>query len=331
MCAKIAMPSVSIVIPAYNAAQYIVETIESIQRQTFDDFEIIVSNDASTDQTVALLGEINEPRLKVISAENGGVSAARNRGIAVAEGEFIAFLDADDLWEPDKLRLQVEALRANPKAGLAYSWFYHWNYAVHKSAEIKLLMCPSATGPNAYCTIAEENVVGSGSNIFVRRIVLDAVGGFDETLTHGEDWEFCFRVALNWEVVLVPQPLVYYRQHSASLCSSLDTVKASTLRAMDKIFDHAPLALKPLKLKTYSNLYLYLANLYLARTDTEAGLRYARENCLRSIWTWPASILRKRTITLLLKILLLSLLPIRFFNVLVSSARKFESKQSPVL
>ncbi|WP_404786563.1 glycosyltransferase family 2 protein [Altericista sp. CCNU0014] len=324
------MPSVSVVIPAYNAEQYIVETIESLQNQTFSDFEIIVSDDASTDRTVPIVREIGDPRLTVISAENGGVSAARNRGIAVARGEFIAFLDADDLWDPDKLRLQVEALRENPKAGLSYGWFYQWNYAVHKAAETKLLMCPSATGPEAYREIVEENVVGSGSNIFVRRAALDSVGGFDETLTHGEDWEFCFRVALAWEVALIPQPLVYYRQHSTSNCSSLDLVKASTLRTMDKIFNSAPAELRYLKTKTHSNLYLYLANLYLARTDTNEGIRHARKNWMKSIWTWPSNLLRKRSVTLSLKILLFSVFPSRFFNIFLQKFRTVESDRPTV-
>lgn len=310
------MPSVSIVIPAYNAEQYIVEAIQSLQNQTFSDFEIIVSDDASTDRTVPVVQAINDPRLKIISAENGGVSAARNRGVAIAQGEFLAFLDADDLWDPDKLRLQVETLKANPKAGLSYGWFYHWNYAVHKATETKVLMRPSATGPEAYRTILEENVVGNGSNIFVRRTALESVGDFDETLTHGEDWEFCFRVALKWEVVLIPQPLVYYRQHSTSICSSIDLLKASTIRTMDKIFDLAPPELGYLKTKTYSNLYLYLANLYLARTNTNDGIRCARENWMKSIGAWPPNLFRKRSITLSLKILLFSLLPVRFFNVL---------------
>jgi glycosyltransferase involved in cell wall biosynthesis len=314
------MPSVSIVIPAYNAEQYIVEAIQSLQNQTFSDFEIIVSDDASTDRTVPLVQSMNDPRIKIISAANGGVSAARNRGIAIAQGEFIAFLDADDLWEPHKLALQVEALRANPKAGLSYGWFYHWNYDVHKAAETKLLMCPSADGPEAYRTILEENVVGNGSNIFVRRTVFDSIDGFDETLTHGEDWEFCFRVALEWEVALISQPLVCYRQHSTSICSSLEMLKASTIRTMDKIFDLAPPELGYLKTKTYSNLYLYLANLYLARTNTNEGIRCARENWLKSIWTWPSNLLRKRSITLSLKILLFSLLPMRLFNVLLQKS-----------
>ncbi|HEY9827653.1 MAG TPA: glycosyltransferase family 2 protein, partial [Stenomitos sp.] len=196
------MPTVSVVIPAYNAEQYILETIRSVQNQTFSAFEILVVDDGSTDQTLALLETLNEPRLRVITGQHKGVSAARNCGIAAAQGEFIAFLDADDLWTPDKLQDQVEALQRSPAAGLAYSWTYYWMYAVEKASRTTSLVRSQVSGTDAYRTFLQENVVTSGSNITVRRAAVAAVGGFDESLTHGEDWEFCCRIARTWEVIL---------------------------------------------------------------------------------------------------------------------------------
>ena len=119
------MPTISIVIPAYNAERTILETIKSVQKQTFSDFEIIVINDGSTDRTLELVLSVEEPRLKIFSYQNGGVSVARNRGISHATGEFIAFLDADDLWTSDKLELQLAGLKQHPEAGIAYSWTYN--------------------------------------------------------------------------------------------------------------------------------------------------------------------------------------------------------------
>jgi len=116
------MPVISVIIPAYNAEKTILETIQSLQKQTFTDFEIIVINDGSTDGTVELLNAIEDSRVKVFSYENGGLPVARNRGIDRATGEYITFVDADDLWTPDKLELQLTALRQHPEAGIAYSW-----------------------------------------------------------------------------------------------------------------------------------------------------------------------------------------------------------------
>jgi glycosyltransferase involved in cell wall biosynthesis len=116
------MQTISVVVPAYNAERTILETIASVQQQTFSDFELIVINDGSTDGTLEQLNTVKDPRLKVFSYENGGISVARNRGIAQATGEFIAFLDADDLWTPDKLELQLAALQQHPEVGVAYSW-----------------------------------------------------------------------------------------------------------------------------------------------------------------------------------------------------------------
>src|SRR4028118_518511 len=118
------MPQISVIIPAYNAERTIRETIESVQQQTFLDLELIVINDGSKDRTVELVQSIKDDRLKIFSYENGGVCVARNRGIDHANGEFIAFLDADDLWTPDKLELQAAALKQHPEAGVAYSWTY---------------------------------------------------------------------------------------------------------------------------------------------------------------------------------------------------------------
>ncbi|MCJ8279468.1 MAG: glycosyltransferase family 2 protein, partial [Rivularia sp. ALOHA_DT_140] len=118
------MATISVIIPTYNSQDTILETIESVQNQTFSDFEIVVINDGSTDLTLEILNAIKDERIQIYSYENGGVSLARNRGISHAKGEYIAFMDADDLWTADKLELQLIALQNNSQAALAYSWTY---------------------------------------------------------------------------------------------------------------------------------------------------------------------------------------------------------------
>ena len=115
---------ISIIIPAYNAEKYLESTIQSVINQTYTDWELIIINDGSNDGTLELISNFKDrdSRIKVFSYENAGVAHSRNRGIAKARGEYIAFLDADDLWTPNKLEMQLEALQNNLDVGVAYSW-----------------------------------------------------------------------------------------------------------------------------------------------------------------------------------------------------------------
>ncbi|MBD3561856.1 glycosyltransferase family 2 protein, partial [Planktothrix sp. FACHB-1355] len=111
-------PKVSVVIPAYNAMRYLPATLDSVFNQTYTDLEILIIDDGSKDETVEWVAQITDPRVQLISQQNKGVSEARNAGIANARGEYIALLDADDLWEPTKLEKQVRCLEDNPAVGL---------------------------------------------------------------------------------------------------------------------------------------------------------------------------------------------------------------------
>src|SRR5919106_1718045 len=116
-----AVPSVSVVIAAYNASRTLPQTLKSLRAQTLREFDAVIVDDGSTDETAAIAASTGDDRIKVVTQRNAGVSAARNRGAAETRGEFLSFLDADDLWTPDKLASQLAALRASPDAGLVYS------------------------------------------------------------------------------------------------------------------------------------------------------------------------------------------------------------------
>ncbi|MHC5828034.1 MAG: glycosyltransferase family 2 protein, partial [Nostoc sp.] len=116
------MPKISVIIPAYNSEKTINYTIESVLNQTFTDFELIVINDGSQDSTLEVITQIQDSRIKVFSYPNAGGNVSRNRGLYRAGGEFVSFLDADDLWTPDKLQSQLKALQENVTAKIAYSW-----------------------------------------------------------------------------------------------------------------------------------------------------------------------------------------------------------------
>ena len=173
----------------------------SICRQTLTDFELIVIDDGSTDGALEFLESIRDPRLRVFHYANGGLAAARNRGIERSRGEFISFINSDDLWTPDKLALQLQALRQQPEAALAYSWTafvdQHGDFLFAKDA--------SSCEGDVYAELLRHCFVASGSNILVRKSCALAVGGFDTSLPAAQDWEFCLRVAARWQFAVVPR------------------------------------------------------------------------------------------------------------------------------
>ena len=120
------MPRISIVIPAYNAAHYITATLESVRASTFSDFEVIVIDDGSKDDTAARASGI-DPRIKILSQVNAGMSASRNRGVSAGDSEFIALLDSDDVWHPEKLRHQLNQLEMRPDHDFCYTGFSVWH------------------------------------------------------------------------------------------------------------------------------------------------------------------------------------------------------------
>src|SRR4028118_1589922 len=158
------MPLISVIIPVYNGEKTIRETIESILNQTFTDFELIVINDGSQDATLEIVECIQDSRLKVFSYPNAGQAASRNQGISHACGRYISFIDADDLWAPDKLEAQLKALQANPQAAVAYSWTKCIDELGQFSRRGSHI---SATG-NVYGKLLLIDFIENGSNPLIR-------------------------------------------------------------------------------------------------------------------------------------------------------------------
>jgi glycosyltransferase involved in cell wall biosynthesis len=221
-------PKVSVIVPAYNAEQWIEETLISIQLQTIINIEIIVVDDGSNDQTSAIVNRYlnSDPRIRLLSQENQGVGAARNLGLNASSGEFIAPVDADDLWHPKKLELQLEKLeKAGDHVGLVYSHFSNID-------EIGIKTGDSATVDiegNVLFSIILTNFIGNGSVPLVRASVLREVGPFltriDQEDGEGcEDWEMYIRISEKYNFELVPQDLVSYRQIHNSMSSSTNSM-----------------------------------------------------------------------------------------------------------
>lgn len=302
------MPLISVIIPLYHSEKTILETLESVFRQTFSDFEIIAVNDGSKDSTLDILATIKDPRLKVFSYPNSGISPSRNRGISHAEGEFIAFLDHDDLWTPDKLELQLKALQENPDAAIAYSWVdlidessqfirSHNRYSVSGDAFPKLLL---------------DNIIHTASNPLIRKSALIEVGGFDESVFGPEDWDLFLRLATCYHFVAVPQTQVFFRMTATSASTNIARQETQTLKVIEGAFSLAPESLQHLRKHTITKIYMYLTFKALeVPSGRQNGVVAAR--CLGIALKNDLSLLRKpkNILVALFKIALVLILPSR--------------------
>ena len=202
-------PKVSVIIPTYNRSNFLHSAIKSVLNQTFEDFEVIVVDDASTDNTRQVLDKFDDKRICYIRhKENKGGSAARNTGIKRSKGEFIAFLDDDDLWMPSKLEKQLDLINKNLEIGAVYTGAYKINESD------KIIMCnyPSLRG-NIFPDILKKNYVGSCSAVLIRKECIDRIGLFDENLPAGQDFDLWIRLAKNYQFDYVNEPLVIHRIH----------------------------------------------------------------------------------------------------------------------
>ena len=203
-------PAVSVVIPTYNRAHLICESLDSIFAQTFKDYEVIVVDDGSTDNTAEVLSPYMA-RIRYLKQENGGVAAARNRGMLAAEGEFVAFLDSDDLWLPTKLEKQVALLRQRGDVQLCYTDMYLAAQPDEKPRQTLFDAVPYR-GNTLLKTLLIQSTNLTPSVVF-RRSILPSVGLFDTVLTCGEDYDFFLRIAAKHSCAYVDECLVFVRDH----------------------------------------------------------------------------------------------------------------------
>jgi len=252
------MPKVSVIIPAYNAMNYLPKTLESVLKQTFDDFEVILVNDGSSDGIEDWTAQIIDRRVKLISQENKGLAVARNTGINHSQGDYLAFLDADDIWEPTKLEKQVICLAENSELGLVYTWTA-W---IDENDNFTGRILKSYAEGYIWQKLITYNVIGCGSVAMVRRSCFDTVGIFDSNLTYfnvNEDWDMWLRIADRYPFKVIKEPLVYYRQSSSSSSRNWHLMEQSFSIVIEKAFSSAPAELFYLKGQSYGSANLCLA------------------------------------------------------------------------
>jgi glycosyltransferase involved in cell wall biosynthesis len=300
------MPLISVIIPAYNAEKTIERTIESVLNQTFSDFELIIVDDGSQDSTLKMISSISDPRIKVFSSPHSGANPARNCGFSHSAGEFIAFLDADDLWTSDKLEAQLKALQTNPKAAVAYSW----TDLIDESDQFLRPGNHTTENGNVYAKLLLTCFVVSGSNPLIRRQAFIKVGGFDESLTASQDFDLYLRLAAHYDYVAVPSPQVLYRISHNSMSTNIRRHEATSLFVRERAFKQAPEPLpQPLKRHSIANFYKFdIVRLLNDPPSRERGLESAR--LLGKTIRYDPSLLKKKVIfKLFFKIVVFSVLP----------------------
>ncbi|WP_016952706.1 glycosyltransferase [Anabaena sp. PCC 7108] len=250
------MELISVVIPVYNGAKTIKETIESVLQQTYSHFEVIVINSDSTDGTLEIVSSIQDERIKIYNYPKGNAAVNRNRGLTHVSGEFISFLDADDLWTPDKLEAQHKALKENTQAGVAYSW----TDAINESGKYLGEFNHAIWEGDVYTKVLLQNFLGSGSNIMVYKAILARVGGFNESLIYyTEDIDIYIRLAAITNFTCVPKVQILYRIHPNSMSSNILAMEASRLQVIQSAFkDKKAASLQHLKPQAVANYYKYL-------------------------------------------------------------------------
>jgi glycosyltransferase involved in cell wall biosynthesis len=294
------MPKVSVVIPAYNAMAFLPATLDSVLKQTFTDFEVLIVNDGSSDGIVEWASQISDLRVRLISQENQGSSVARNTGITLAQGEYVALLDADDIWKPTKLEKQVFFLEENPLIGLVDTWTLLINQQGKFTGRV---IVSHAEGEDVWKHLVQfKTVCCCDSTPMIRRSCFETVGLFNTELPFLEDLDMWIRLASRYRFGVVKEALVYYRQHPGSKSTNcLETLEAFRT-IVEKAFESVPAELLTIREKGYCRINLYLAWKAINNQDYDQALHFNRQAIAHSlyvIFSWE--FIRQRLALFLLK------------------------------
>jgi glycosyltransferase involved in cell wall biosynthesis len=291
------MPKVSVIIPSYNSMAFLPEVVESVLAQTFTNFELIIIDDGSSDRTSEWAGKIPDPRVKLICQANQGVSVARNTGIAYSQGDYIAFLDADDVWKPTKLEQQAKVLDTNPEIGLVHTFVTYINEQGKPLFDAGRYHKPENVWKEM---LAREDLIFCGSTPMVRRQCFETCGVFNSALKGCEDWECWTRIAARYPFQVLEEPLVFYRQHPNNATKNIDLMLLHISRAIETAFKSVPARLQYLKRRSHAR-----TSLYLAGKSYEVG-DYGKANyfCWKTLLSYPQLCLSENYLRLTVKSLL---------------------------
>ncbi len=221
----------SVIIPVYNSENYVAQTLQSVLSQTYSDFEIIIVDDGSTDKSIDICQQFQDARIKIIHQQNRGLAGARNTGIRHAQGEYLAFIDSDDLWLPEKLAKHMQHFKRSPEVGVSFS---RSSFLDDQGKPLGIYQMPKLTEimpEYLFC----RNPISNGSSVVIRRAVLEAIKFsanlygevedfyFDDSFRQSEDIECWLRIALQttWKIAGIPEALTLYRVNMGGLSANI--------------------------------------------------------------------------------------------------------------
>lgn len=248
---------VSVIIPAYNCRAFIAETIKSVVSQTYDQWEVIIVDDGSTDDLSKFIDGVieNDSRIRYIRQDNKGVSAARNHGFSKAKGDYVAFLDADDVWLPDNLKMKVQVLE-DEGTGLVHS-----DGAVidENSSPLGITLEGMEGDVLTPMLLWEGTQIPGPSSVMVRREVLETVGLFDEKLSTAADKDLFIRIAARYKVTRIAQVTWQYRVHNHNMHKNISVMESDMIAVYEKARKAGLFGTKAFERKCYTAMYLVLA------------------------------------------------------------------------
>lgn len=260
-------PLVTVIVPAYNHESYIVECLESVVSQTYDNIQIIVINDGSRDNTGLLISEFvskQERKVEYISKDNEGLCKTLNLGLSLSKGEYISLIASDDVWCSNKLEEQVTFLENNKNIGLVYSDAYFlrgttktsMKYSEYKP-RIKKHYKNSIQNRNMYESLLIENLIIAGT-VLLRSECFETMGLFDEKLKY-EDYDMWLRVSIEYPIAYIDKPLAYYRTHDNNVSNNTSLMLIGALQAIYKQFRQGPLKKKPCKFIILLLMFMFVS------------------------------------------------------------------------
>ena len=311
------MKTISVIIPVFRVEKYISAALESVLAQTYKHIEILVVDDGSPDRSVEICQQFTDHRIKIISQTNRGLAGARNTGIRHAEGDYIALLDGDDMWLPNKLEKHIAHLESSPNVGVSFSRSALTDEAGNLSGTYLMPKLKDITPPDILC----DNPVGNGSSAVIRKEVFEAIKFqdnlygkvedfyFDEHFRQAEDVECWLRILIqtNWQIEGIPEALTLYRVNSGGLSASLFKQLESLQKVIEKTRSYAPelIAKWENPAKAYHLRYLARSAVRLQSGSTAVKLINS------ALVTYPQLVFEqsRRTIMILVAAYLLWLLP----------------------
>ncbi|MFB2938270.1 glycosyltransferase family 2 protein [Aerosakkonemataceae cyanobacterium BLCC-F154] len=311
------MKTVSVIIPTYNVEKYIATAVFSVLNQTHENFELLIVDDGSPDRSVEICQHFTDPRIKIIRQKNRGLAGARNTGIRYAKGEYLAFLDGDDFWEPEMLAKNIAHLESSPEVGVSFN---RSAFVDREGNPLGTYTMPQLNNIDLVCLL-RGSPIGNGSAVVIKREVFEAIRFqdnlygtvedfyFDDNFRQSEDIECWLRIILQtpWKIVGIPDVLTCYRVNTGGLSANFIKQFASWEKVFEKTRSYAPEKVAPLENMARAYQLRYLARSAVRMRVGDAAVQLIN----RSLSTYWQIVLEepKRTILTVVAAYLLRFLP----------------------